>query len=532
MEEDREGQSLQRYLEIAIRWWWLFILIPILFGSLAYFYSKASERTVYQASSIIQIQESRGGTSDISRSRQLASTYKRLMTTRPLLETVATELGQRGIKDLGLPITADRIEEIVNVTSVFDTPLLKIEVKSGDPTFSVAVANTLPEVFEQDVQTKRLTSVVELQALAEARGFVLGQEVLEAEFSGLRGVTMVEPAEFADSSVEPSVVRNTLLGLALGMLAGGMLAFLIEFFNRSIKSVEQIERMFTVSNMKSSVIGVIYRWKPKEVDLRGLVVQRNPTSVYSEMFRQVRTGLSFALPPKEGSRSILLTSATPQEGKSTITTNLGVTLAQGNNRVILVESDLRRPSFHRILDGLTRPHEEEGQGGLTGLLCNEERAILPELIDVGVSGLKVLPAGSTPINPADLLGSERMSQIIQELQAECDFLLLDSPPILSAADPIILSKRVDGVVLVATFGQTNSDDLGDAVAQIHRSNTPLLGYILNKVGAKKIGYGRYRYHYYRYYTTKQEGLDEDETESKDSGLTSALKLIKSKLRRK
>ena len=498
MEEDQEGQSLQRYLEVFSRWWWLFVLLPLVMGSLAYLYSKSSESTVYHASSLIQIQEQRGAIGEVGRSNTLANTYKRLMTTSPLLGAVATDLKET----LGRAVSVGELRDMVSVSSVSDTPLLKIEAKSDDPDLSVAVANTLPNVFQQDVRRKRLTAVAELQALAESRDVELGQQVLEAEFSGLRGVTIEEPAILASSSIEPSIWRNTLLGIALGIFLGGIVTLILELFNRSIRSAEQIERMFGSLNMKSSVIGVIYRWRVKEVRDNQIVMLSDPHSMYSEMFRQVRTSFQFAAGPN-ACKVFMVTSATPQEGKTTVIANLGVALAQGGDRVVLVEGDLRRPSFHRMFS-FNREGISDGHLGLSTLLANGTDQLELGLTDVGIPGLKILPGGEIPSNPADLLGSERMPQIIDALKESYDYILVDSPPILAAADPMILASQVEGVILVATIGESRSDDFRHAVQQIQRSDTPLLGYVLNKMRPRSFGYGQYHYRYYNYYASGKD----------------------------
>ena len=499
MEEEQDSLELRRYLEILTRWWWLILAAMLLVGGGAYAYTKAAEHTVYSAEAIILVQEARGAAAptfgDVGLSLQLAGTYEELITTRPLLENVALEIGQG--------VTPGQLGRMVSVSTVRDTPLLKVKAEGDDPDLSVTVVNTVSEVFIQDLQTRRLTEIARLQVLAEVQGVAGGEQLLEAQFSSLSSLTIVEPAVFADVSVEPPKLRTTTLGAVLGLVLGVLAVFLLEYLNRSIRSTEQIEKLFGAPDQKFSIIGVIHKWRSKDVSPGTVVMQSDPSSVYSEMFRQVRTSFQFAASNGAG-KVFLITSATPLEGKSTITANLGVALAQGGSRVILMEADMRRPSFgHMFIRNVDEPANE--RLGLSDLLVDPTIPVELGLGDVGVPRLKVLMAGAIPPNPADLLDTERTPQIINALKEQCDYLLVDSPPVLAAADPMILASKVDGVILVATLGESKSDDFKNAVQQIQRTPTPLLGYVLNKMGHRSFGgYHGYRYRYYNYYLVDGE----------------------------
>ena len=145
------------------------------------------------------------------------------------------------------------------------------------------------------------------------------------------------------------------------------------------------------------------------------------------------------------------------------------------------------------------------RGGLSNLIVDSKSAV-SQVRETYVPGLRALLSGPVLTNPADLLGSPRMDQIIDELGADCDYLLLDSPPIMAAADSTILASKVDGVIIVATMGETRTESFRDAVRQIQRAGTPILGYLVNKVRTQRLGYGsyRYRYHYYYYYRREEE----------------------------
>ena len=297
-----------------------------------------------------------------------------------------------------------------------------------------------------------------------------------------------------------------LLGGMLGVILGVLGAFLLEYSSNKVKSVDQIDKMSRDANLPPSVIGVVFQWNSKQVPDDSVVVQAQPESVYSEMFRQVRTGFQFALAARPG-KAFIVTSVGPREGKSTIIANLGTALAQGGNRVILVDSDLRRPTLHRFLK------LDHRQGGLSSVMIDTMSPV-SQLVETGVPGMRALLSGPIPTNPADLLGSARMDAIIEELKADCDILLMDSPPIMAAADASILASKSDGVVMVINMGETRTDTFRDALYQIQRSGTPVQGYVVNKVKTQGLGYGRryrYRYHYYYYYRSQEDSDSENGT---------------------
>ena len=213
--------------------------------------------------------------------------------------------------------------------------------------------------------------------------------------------------------------------------------------------MEQIDRVFQAANLNPHILGVVFQWSSKEVPDGDLVVEHAPDAVYSEMFRQVRTGFQFATQSYPG-KAYVLTSVGPQEGKSTMISNLGAALAQGGSRVILVDSDLRRPTLYRFVKLDRRP------GGLSTVIANGQSPLV-HLRETTVPHLRALLSGPVPANPADLLGSPRMEQVIDDLKGDSDYVLLDSPPIMAAADSTILASKVDGVVLVVTLRETRVD---------------------------------------------------------------------------
>jgi capsular exopolysaccharide synthesis family protein len=256
------------------------------------------------------------------------------------------------------------------------------------------------------------------------------------------------------------------------------------------------------------------------------VAGRDPRNPVSEAYRSLRTNLTFAnleKPPK----TIVFTSALPQDGKSTSAANLSITLAQQGIRTLLVDADLRRGVLHSVF-GI------ESDPGLTNALmgqCDVTEAI--RKIDLGESGiLDFLPSGPYPPNPAEVLGSQRMRALIEKIEAMYDLVVIDSAPLTAVTDAAVLGTKVDGVVLVARANVTERGALTYAVQQLASVRAPILGCILNDVEFRRdaryySAYGKYGYYYAHYYADTEKRRKKTEAERRPSTASSSRK--KSKL---
>lgn len=303
-------------------------------------------------------------------------------------------------------------------------------------------------------------------------------------------VRIVDPAEPPLFPSSPKIMSNVFIATLFGVGLGICLAFLFEHFDRSVKSVEDLE-----AASGAPCIGMIPSLPQRGGKLRlvwpgtddvgegpavDVISQEDPSSKIAEAFRGLRTSILVSRPGGPP-WSILMTSAHPGEGKTTVALNLAVTLAQIGKRVLLVDADSRRSRLHRAL-GL------ECDGGLSNDL-SETGPIRLRSHPTGIPGLDLLPSGPMPPNPADLLDSERLQQLLREFAARgYDHVVFDSPPVLAVADAAILAGRVDVVAVVVHAGRTDRDALKHAAMRLRQVKAHLVGCVLNRVNDEEHGY--------------------------------------------
>ncbi len=221
--------------------------------------------------------------------------------------------------------------------------------------------------------------------------------------------------------------------------------------------------------------------RPKERELFAFV---NPKSAIAEAFRTLRTNISFSF-LDQPCHTIMTTSAGPEDGKSTVTSNLGVVMAQAGSRVLIVDCDLRKPVLHKYF-------HVDNYRGLTNLLAQDIE--ISEIVRATtVEGLSILTSGPIPPTPSELLGSKKMKSFLAKAAQEYDVVLVDAPPVIAVTDASVLAPLVDGVVLVARAGETRIDMIKDAKSQLEKASARIIGVVLNEV---KMHGEDYRYYYY------------------------------------
>ncbi|MBM7556933.1 CpsD/CapB family tyrosine-protein kinase [Halanaerobacter jeridensis] len=218
-----------------------------------------------------------------------------------------------------------------------------------------------------------------------------------------------------------------------------------------------------------------------------LIVEHSPKSPVSEAYRNLRTNLSF-LRPDEPLSKIAVTSSTPKEGKSLTVANLAISMAHNEEDILIIDADLRKPMQHKFYD---LPNYEGLSNILTGELKFEEA-----VQETGIDRLSVISTGFIPPNPAELLSSHRMEEVIEQAEEEFDFVMIDTPPVIAVTDAAILGKKLDGILLVVASHETERGMLEKSTDKLKKANVDLIGTVLNKHPVKDgAGYDTYYYYY-------------------------------------
>jgi polysaccharide biosynthesis transport protein len=305
-------------------------------------------------------------------------------------------------------------------------------------------------------------------------------------------VWVVEKAEKPTSPVKPRKSINILLGIIVGLFGGIGLAFFIDYLDNTIKSPDEVEARLGVP-----LLGVVPLLESKEESIEEIIL-KEPQSIYAESYKTIRTAIllsSASKPPQ----NIHITSMAPSEGKTVTSVNLATTIARSGYSVLLIDSDLRRPRIHSIfrLNNLS---------GLSTYLAGATSDI-ETVYKRPLTNLSVIPAGPIPPNPSELLSSQRMHELMRILNEKFDVIVWDSPPLMTVTDSLILSKILDGTILVVKAGKTTYEMVGRGLKVLQGrsesdSGSRVLGVLLNGFDVKKGD--QYYYQYYNYYPTAEE----------------------------
>jgi len=304
-------------------------------------------------------------------------------------------------------------------------------------------------------------------------------------------IWVVKKAATPSEPAKPRPARNFLLAVILGLFGGVGMAFFVEYLDNTVKSVEEVERQTGLH-----VLGVVAQ---QEKNINVNTVMRDDTrSLLSESYRSIRSQVllsSAGRPPK----TILVVSGMPQEGKTTTALNLARTLSQADSTVLLIDCDMRKPRLHKVF-GISN------KVGLSSYLTSSGQAVPVQTLVK--EKLDLIPSGPVPPNPAELLASANMRQLVEDMATRYDFIVFDSPPVMSVTDSQILSRLVDGTIMVTKAGETSWDQLRRAVRLFADVKAHMLGIVLNAVKIKD-GHDAYYYQgYYNYYGSYKENTQE------------------------
>ena len=325
---------------------------------------------------------------------------------------------------------------------------------------------------------------------------------------------MLDRARKPSSPIGPNHRRHIFLGILLGLGTGLFLSFLIEFMDNSLKSIYDIEKygmtilgIIPAIGATSETRNPLLFWKRPSNDTvnssklkRRLMIKEDPKSPISEAYRSLRTSMLYS--SDVAIKSILVSSAGPGEGKTTTVANLAITYANLGKKTLLVDTDLRRPVVHKVFNLPREP-------GVTNYLSSQTDDFNELIKNTDIENLSIITSGIIPPNPSEMLGSNRMIDLVKSLEKEWDMILFDSPPLVAVTDANMISKEIDRIVLIVKVGQTDKKAFHHTITNLKNIDAPLGGIIMNAV-TNKSSYGSYYYYYYhQYYNYYGSGQESD-----------------------
>lgn len=450
------------------------------------------------------IQESRQKLSELEKAYSLNQAQGETVDSRKMMklkleidsvkqEIIQGQLDFNGRNDLLEPLSQlhNLVQESINTELALETNIAKKQALEKILKDYNAKLQMLPE---QEMQLAHYLRDMEVNKNI----FNILQEKLQeariSEASKVGDVHIVDPANTPEDPISPKKKRNLLIGIFLGLFFGIGLAFILETLDNSLKSQEDVENYINLSvlasvpSMSNGKLPLVKKDKHiKESYESKLLNNSDRKSHLSEAYRMLQMNISF-VNADNFLKSILITSANPGEGKTLNAINMAYAFSLAGKKTILMDCDLRRPMIHEVLNLRREP-------GLTNVLIKKNN--LDEVIrEMWQPNFNVISSGTLPPNPAELLNSRRMKNVLSELKRKYDIVIIDSAPIIAVTDTIILSKEVDGVCLVIKSGKTTYNFALKAKQLLVSSNAKIIGTILNDVDFKNV-YGYYN-DYYNY----------------------------------
>jgi len=429
------------------------IIIALAVGGVA-FYDLVVKGPIYQAQTTVVIAKSNGTgvenssaatLNDINASQKLATTYSEIAKSELVLNQV--------IENLGLHVSTGDLNKNLTVKALDDTSILNIAVKDPNAKLSATIANEIANVFAAQVK-----------------------EIYKVE-----NVTQLSIAMTPEKPANNTLTRDLILAVVISVVGVAGFAFIRFYLDDTVKHSDDIEKTIglpiTARILKSDM-------KMRRNDGE-LIVAKMPKAIVSENIKSLRTNLQFTAVDKP-IKTILITSTNASEGKSFVSSNLAISFAQADKKVLLVDCDLRKGRVHRIF-GLTNTR------GLSNLLASEVRSFGKYVCSTKIKNLDVMTCGTYPPNPSELLASKKNKQLVKTLRDYYDVIIFDGAPVGGLADSVILSSFMDETLIVVKDGNTSKNDLITAKDSIDKVGGKIAGVVLNMINRKSAKYYNY-YH--------------------------------------
>ncbi len=425
--------EFKAFVSLLWRWAWLIALVALLSGALAYVISSQLTPT-YESRVTVTVTRRTAADSEIwGINERPIATYMELLRKRPVLETV--------ISRLQLNTTPEALERRVRVSLTRNTSLIVLAVRDSNPEQVAAIANEIANLVAQRGRE------------------LLGNDVTFSRYY----LHVVEPALPATRPVSPRIPLNVAVFMVVGAMLAAGAVLLRDYFDDRVRSADDITHLTGAKTLVSI--------PPQAAGSSEPLVLRDGLSPVAETYRRLRMHIEHAAAQRP-IHTLLVTSAIDGEGKSTTLANLAVVLAQAGKRVILVDTDLRKPTLHTIF-------QQSNTRGVTTALQAGAESLASHLVPTRVANLDLLPSGPVPPNPAEVIASPHMASLIERLKDHADVVLFDSPALLAVVDPITLARLCDATILVVRSGRLRGNALVSAIDQLAQFQIAPLGVVLN-----------------------------------------------------
>lgn len=528
--------ELRQYFMIVWKRWWLIALTTVLAAVAAFTVSRL-QTPVYRATTTLEISSGSDPADDpyyaIRSAEAIATTYVLQIKSPAVIEGV--------VNRLGLAMDVEEVQDLISVQQVQNSNMVEVSGEHPNPALAQALAATTAEVFIEQQEAQRLSRfgapLAELEAqvtaleeqIMETRGTIAGlgdEEDLSptgrTELARLQTklsndqtrlsvllnsteqfrlqmaktgdyVSVFSAAKPPRAPFKPQTLRNTALALVVGGMIGVGTAFLLDYLDDTIHTPEDAQAALGVN-----VLGTMPDIHESET-IADLAAS-NPLMPAAEAFRSLRTSLQYASLDTP-LRTLLFTSSAQGEGKSFMAANTATAFALSGKRVLLLETDLRRPRVHRLWDQEREPGLSEALKAFSDAQADGDdglAAVRASIRSSHVDNLALITAGTKVSTPAELLNSQTFRSLLDALQTTYDLIVIDAPPLLTVTDAAVLANHVDGVVMVVVSGETRLPMAARAVERINSVGGHLLGFVVNRLSERSGGY------YYRYYTYQHD----------------------------
>lgn len=492
-----ESYSIRDIIRLMLNHIWLIIVFALLGAAGGFCVSKfilpleySSHITMYVQSYTGISENNNNDVNNISNSKQLVNTYMEVLKDDAVMNAVGEQLSQQFDAEMlsqnfklyenGM-IVPSSIRSCLSISSVTDTSAVKINATTKNAEVAAAICNDLTKVAPQYVE----------------------------DAVGVGSINTIDTAQVYYTPVAPNTPKNTMIGGAAGLMLIVMIIFLLDFFDNTIKDSDALANKY-----KKAIIGEIQQFgeskkKSSDEDGHAKLTDKDISFFIVESYKSIRTNVTFALSTFE-KKIFAVSSANPGDGKSTTSANIAIAMAQSGSKVLLIDADMRKSVQHKIF-GIKN---KKGLSSAVSKMSSLEDCIQKNVME----NLDILTAGPIPPNPSELLGSEQMTAILNELSEKYAVIIIDTPPVNVVTDAMELAKNISGIIMVVRYAVTTDEDLAAAYKKIEFAQMNLLGFIVNSIKHKHHGgyYSKYKYsgkYYYKkgygygYYGNKPETND-------------------------